>query len=114
MSDFANPFKNRTVAPSKERAVKVPTYRAENLRRAVADLPCANCQRPGPSQAAHGNCDKGMGLKTADSTLFACCPECHRAIDQGGVYTKEERRALEERLNLRTLRMLVEQGVLHL
>lgn len=119
MSHFSNPYKARTDAPSRERAMKVPTFRSESLKQAVATLPCALCARFGPSQAAHcnyaeGDAGKCMGKKVSDAYLFSQCPECHRAIDQGGVYTKEERRNLEEKLNLRTLRTLVELGILHI
>ncbi|WP_234704878.1 DUF968 domain-containing protein [Achromobacter marplatensis] len=75
---------------------KLPTLlRSEQHRRNVAALNCACCGRHGPSQAAHANITKGMGLKACDSLTFPLCPECHRDLDQGGKFTKEARRQRE-------------------
>lgn len=73
---------------------KLTRLRSEKHRRHVAMLACACCGRPGPSQAAHANFGKGMGLKACDSQCFPLCPDCHRNHDQGGI-PKEQRRALE-------------------
>lgn len=88
------------------------TFRSEGLRTAVRQLPCQMCGCAPPSVAAHGNQDKGIGIKASDATLFAACDACHRYIDQGGRLPKYERRALERELNLKTLRALVERGLL--
>lgn len=75
---------------------KLPTLlRSEQHRRNVAALNCACCGRQGPSQAAHANFTKGMGLKACDSLTFPLCPECHRDLDQGGKLLKEARRHRE-------------------
>lgn len=66
-------------------------WRSEKHRRNVAALPCACCGKADPSQCAHANATKGAGLKVCDSLTFPLCPDCHRAHDQGGVYTKLER-----------------------
>lgn len=87
------------------------TYRSEKLRRIVAEMDCALCESAGPSQAAHCNQGKGMGLKASDATIFPACPACHRAVDEGGM-PREERRKLEAELNLKTLRTLLEEGKL--
>jgi len=65
--------------------------RSEQHRRNVAALACVCCGKAGPSQCAHANATKGAGLKVCDSLTFPLCPDCHRAHDQGGVYTKLER-----------------------
>ena len=65
--------------------------RSEQHRRNVAALACVSCRRIGPSQCAHANATKGAGMKVCDSLTFPLCPDCHRAHDQGGVYTKTER-----------------------
>lgn len=111
-----NPFKNRTEAPTPERAVKVKTFRCTSLREAVATLPCMHCGKEGRTQAAHCNEGKGKSIKSTDASLFAVCVECHADIDQPGskARAKADRRALETALNLKTLRALVEQGVLRL
>ena len=76
-------------------APKVKPVRSEAYRRLVAELPCICCGKPGPSQCAHANYGKGMGTKASDTESFPRCPECHRWLDQTGVYDKETRRALE-------------------
>lgn len=87
-------------APSAKVAKAAPV-RSEEYRRAVASLPCAICGIFGYSQAAHANQGKGMGLKACDLTCFpACGPRpgiqgCHAALDQGALFTKAVRRALE-------------------
>ena len=80
---------------------KVAPVRSPSYRRIVAALPCVICGVAGYSQAAHGTDGKGMGLKATDLCLFpACCSRpgvvgCHARLDQGAMFTKEERRALE-------------------
>ena len=56
----------------------------------------------GYSQAAHGSDGKGMGIKACDlKTLFpACCDRpgvrgCHSRLDQGALFSKAARHALE-------------------
>lgn len=81
------------------------------LRKAVAALPCMNCGREGRTQAAHCNQGKGLSMKTSDSTLAALCVECHTHLDQGGI-EREARREYEAAMNLKTLRTLIDTGVL--
>ena len=80
---------------------KSQPVRNEAYRRAVASLACCICGIAGQSQAAHGSgagtatC-KGMGLKSCDLTCFpACALRCHPALDQGALFTKAARHALE-------------------
>ena len=80
---------------------KSQPVRSAAYRRAVASLPCVICGVPGYSQAAHGSgagtaACKGMGLKSCDLTCFpACALKCHPALDQGALFTKAARHALE-------------------
>lgn len=80
---------------------KANPVRSEKYRRAVASLPCCICLVPGFSQAAHGSAGKGMAIKACDLTLFpACCDRpgvrgCHSRLDQGALFTKAVRHALE-------------------
>lgn len=75
--------------------------RDEGYRRLVAALDCAHCGRPGPSQAAHGDEGKGMGIKASDLTCFPLCADspgrqgCHSIIGASGMFRKEHRRTLE-------------------
>jgi hypothetical protein len=68
---------------AKDYAVRSPTY-----LRAVASLPCCNCEREGASQAAHLNRGKGMGIKASDNHTFPLCATvggkvgCHEMYDQ--------------------------------
>ena len=79
---------------------KSQPVRNEAYRRLVAALPCVICGIAGQSQAAHGSgagtavC-KGMGLKSCDLTCFPACVRDHAAIDQGALFTKTVRHALE-------------------
>lgn len=76
--------------------LKTPTFRSEKWLRAVASLDCVLCQTEG-TQAAHRNEGKGMGVKVDDCLTAAICPECHREIDQGKSYTRDQRRAEMDR-----------------
>ncbi len=77
-------------------------YRSEAYRRLVAALPCAHCQRPGPSQCAHGDEGKGMAIKASDLTCFPLCADtplrqgCHSMIGASGSFTRDQRRTLEK------------------
>ena len=90
-ADMGNP-----ISVPKESAVE-----HEGYRRLVASLPCIRCGIHGISQAAHPNTGKGAGIKTDDRRCFPlCCDQplrrgCHPLFDQGAIYSKEERRALE-------------------
>lgn len=90
-----------TVAAFQGGVPKAQPVRSEAYRRLVAALPCCICGIAGQSQAAHGSgagtavC-KGMGMKSCDLTCFpACALKCHPALDQGALFTKAVRHALE-------------------
>jgi len=77
--------------------------RSEKHRRAVAGLPCVHCGIEGYSQAAHANTGKGMGMKSCDFDTFPLCADrpgvrgCHSQFDQGALFSKHERREVEQR-----------------
>jgi len=93
---------------------KANPLRDEAYRRLVAALPCAHCKRPGPSQAAHGDEGKGMGIKSSDDTCFPLCADapgwrgCHSLIGAGGVFGRDQRRELERTYARRTRETLAE------
>jgi len=75
--------------------------RSEAYLRAVAALPCAHCGRPAPSQAAHADNGKGMGIKASDTETMPLCADspgrrgCHWLIGTSGRFTRAQRRELE-------------------
>lgn len=90
--------------------------RSEKYRRLVAALPCANCSIEGHSQAAHPNTGKGMSQKASDNLCFPLCgprPDeagCHARFDQGAMYSRQERRALEAKWGEQTARQIRNAG----
>lgn len=87
-------------------------YRSEAYRRLVATLPCAHCQRAGPSQCAHGDKGKGMAIKASDLTCFPLCADspgrrgCHSLIGASGTFSREQRRILEDTYAAQTRKTL--------
>jgi hypothetical protein len=100
----------RLVVPLPKRA----PWRSEQYRRLVAALPCAHCGRPGPSQAAHADEGKGLGIKASDETCFPLCADapgwrgCHSVIGSSGQFTREQRRELEARYGQQTRILLAD------
>lgn len=98
----------RAVIEAPRPAHKIKPVRSEAYRRAVAALPCIRCGIAGHSQAAHPNTGKGAGTKTDDRLCFplcACRPGvrgCHSLLDQGAIYSREERRELEAKWSRET------------
>ncbi len=82
--------------------------RDESYRRLVAALDCAHCGRPGPSQAAHADFGKGLGMKSSDETCFPLCADspgrqgCHSIIGASGMFKREHRRTLEAKYAAQT------------
>ena len=104
--------KDRACVPVK----KASPVRDEAYRRAVAAMACAHCGRPGPSQAAHGDAGKGMGIKSSDESCFPACADsegrrgCHALIGSSGLFTREQRRALETRYAEQTREILKDKA----
>ncbi|KVG33851.1 hypothetical protein [Burkholderia diffusa] len=99
---------------------KLLTFRSERLRRAVTTLPCMQCGIEGHTQAAHANYGKGGAQKVSDAAIAALCADrpgvrgCHALLDQGGVLTKDERRAFEMEMVAKTYIALMERGLLEI
>lgn len=80
---------------------KNPPLRSEPYRRWVAAQPCAHCGRAGPSQAAHSDTGKGVGIKSCDSTAIPLCADghgrqgCHAVFGASGLLGRVHRRHLE-------------------
>ena len=97
-------------------------YRNDDLRRAIASLPCVECGLEGSTQHAHANTPpfgKGKSLKAHDWAAFPLCadqpglPGCHTKHDQymAGL-DKSARIDHEAMLIARTCGMLMERGLL--
>jgi hypothetical protein len=97
---------------------KTLTFRSEDLRRAVASLPCMCCGRFGCTQAAHTNAGKGGQIKASDAAIMALCANgpgrvgCHARVDADSDMSKAERRAFELEMVALTYIALVERGIL--
>jgi hypothetical protein len=85
---------------------KESVVRHEGYRRLVAALPCKHCGIWNYSQCAHGNLEKGGGIKTDDRFSFPLCTVhpsadgtlirgCHERFDQGALFSKAARRLIE-------------------
>lgn len=100
--------------PVSGEATPVPKERyfhSEAWRRAVASLPCVLCGKHDDTQCAHRNEGKAAGKKLMDDCWCAAlCTACHRGIDQGKDFDREERRERMDRAILLTVRELVRQG----
>ena len=92
---------------------KASVVRSEAYRRYVAALPCWLCGRHGLSQAAHADQGKGAMFKACDLTCWPGCaphdgqPGCHARMGASGLYTKAERRELEQQAAAETRALLV-------
>jgi hypothetical protein len=116
-AERAATYAGTTVAASAE----PDPVRHEGYRRLVAKLPCKRCGIYGYSQAAHPNTGKGAGTKTDDRKCFPLCTVhpvlgglitgCHEQFDQGALFTKAERRALEEVWSADTRRTIFAMGL---
>lgn len=92
--------------------LKTPTFRSEAWLAAVRKLPCVCCKRDGPSEAAHRNEGKGMGIKTDDCYTVPLCHWCHQSFDQGvGFGTKHEKRVMFDAWWMLTIRDLAREGL---
>lgn len=92
---------------------KRPPVRDEAYRRLVAAMDCAHCGKAGPSQAAHSDSDgKGLAMKASDLTCYPLCADspgrqgCHSIIGASGMFTREQRRTLEQGYAAKTRKAL--------
>ncbi|CAJ0698043.1 hypothetical protein [Ralstonia mannitolilytica] len=88
------------------------TYRDRKLLSVIHELPCMNCGIHGMTQAAHRNEGKGMGIKTSDALVAALCVDCHRELDSGKNWLREERRDFWNRMYVKTMQQLIERGLI--
>jgi hypothetical protein len=90
--------------------------RSEAYRRLVAAMPCINCGRAGPSQCAHADEGKGLGIKSDDRTCYPACATapgrvgCHDLIGASGIATRDERRKIERLYGAKTRATILASG----
>lgn len=90
---------------------KKPIYRNRALLDSVKWLACVNCgAMDGTIVPAHSNEEKGMGIKSPDSTVMALCFACHAGYDGGWKMDREDARAFAYKMNALTLRRFLEIG----
>lgn len=100
------------LAHQKEKPVRSPTY-----LRAVASLPCCNCDRDGASQAAHINRGKGLSIKAPDNHTFPLCATvggqqgCHELYDQYKLGDKHASAEMGQRWATQTYNTLKRAGL---
>ena len=96
---------------------KAVTWRNEAYRRLVASFDCAHCGKGGPSQAAHADQGKGLGIKSDDRTCFPACADspgrrgCHSILGASGMFSREQRRVIEQNHARKTRERIRNQGL---
>lgn len=114
---LARPCASPRVDETARARPKVEPVRSEAYRRAVASLSCIRCGIAGHSQAAHPNTGKGAGTKADDRLCFPLCADrpgvrgCHSLFDQGALYTRDQRRALEPEWARATIGAVISRGL---
>ena len=109
----------RRVDGNARMTVAIPKPRtAQHLEymRVVRLLPCAHCNRIGPSQFCHSDEGKGTGIKSDCRYGWPGCgphsdsPGCHYLIGTQRIYPKQERRELEAKLARETRHLIKDMG----
>lgn len=69
----------------------------------------------GPGEPCHSNQSrhgKGGSIKAHDCFFASGCRSCHRELDQGKLFTREEKADIWQRAHDRTMLQLWEQGLI--
>ena len=88
--------------------------RSKALLQACRLIPCQHCgSDDGTVVAAHSNwgCGKGRSIKASDQFVASLCFECHSALDQGRLTTKEQRQQAWFSAHIHTVRELLDRGL---
>lgn len=90
-------------------------HRDKKLTKLANGQVCVNCGAcDGTVVWAHSNLGehgKGMGIKAHDCMGMLLCSICHHQIDQGLMWTREEKRELTYKLICKTHIKLWEEGL---
>lgn len=82
----------------------------------VRRMACAHCGRRGPSQFCHSDENKGMGYRTDCRNGWPGCADgpgrvgCHTMVGSTGMFTRDQRRALERHLAAKTRAAIIAAG----
>jgi hypothetical protein len=109
----------RQVAPFALAApVQTPKHeyiRSPSLMKAYRELPCQHCGiSDGTICGAHANLGlfgKGGAIKADDNRAASLCMVCHYEIDQGHLWSYEERRSIWVNAHAKTVNLLVLRGL---
>jgi hypothetical protein len=66
--------------------------RAQRCYLAIPGICCGRIETVVPAHSNEGALGKGMGLKARDEFTVPGCYYCHYAIDQGGMFSYEEKK----------------------
>lgn len=90
-------------------------HRDKKLTKLAYGQSCVNCgAQDGTVVWAHSNLGehgKGMGIKAHDCMGMFLCSICHHQLDQGFLWTKQEKRELTYHLICKTHMRLWEEGL---
>jgi hypothetical protein len=94
---------------------KTPHVRSKAILEACREIACQVCGADdGTVVAAHSNQSKhgkGMGIKADDRYVAAMCSICHHQIDQGFLYSREERNGIWDAAHDKTVEQLQQRGL---
>lgn len=89
--------------------------RSPALIEACRQIPCQHCgAEDGTVCAAHSNWSehgKGRGIKASDIYVASLCHRCHSELDQGSMWSREERRRIWDVAHFRTVVLLNKLGL---
>jgi len=94
---------------------KFPYVRSKPLLRAARQIPCQHCSaQDGTVCAAHSNWSehgKGRSIKASDIYIASLCFNCHRELDMGNNWTREQRKAIWTAAHQKTVALLNKLGL---
>lgn len=93
----ATPIRSRSKTNSNPRAGKSELLRLVRGQPCYLQLPglfCSSLASVVPCHSNQGKHGKGMGIKADDEFTVPGCSACHRELDQGNRFTREEKFAL--------------------
>lgn len=94
---------------------KFAYVRSKPLLQAARKIPCQHCgAQDGTVCAAHSNQSihgKGRGIKASDIYIASLCFTCHRELDMGKNWSREERKTIWTAAHQKTVALLNKLGL---